>query len=109
MNAPAEAPWISSKQSVKPSCSIAAVIPADTTPRMPPPSITSAIRRPSSRWPGSRALLAPAPEQLDDRVLALILGHRLRPQQGIGGEVLSAESLICPGSYRRREPPGRER
>ena len=52
MNAPAEAPWTSSKASRRPSCSIAAVIPAETTPRIPPPSMTRATRRPSVRAPG---------------------------------------------------------
>ena len=50
--APADAPTTRSKHGVSSSRSSAAVIPADTTPRIPPPSSTSATRCGSRRVPG---------------------------------------------------------
>ena len=50
--APVDAPTTRSKQGVSPSRSSAALIPAETTPRMPPPSSTSATRWGSCRAPG---------------------------------------------------------
>ena len=42
--APADEPTTRSKQRVSPSRSSAAVMPAETTPRIPPPSSTTATR-----------------------------------------------------------------
>ena len=50
--APADAPRRGRSTAVSPSRSIAAVIAADTTPRIPPPSSTRATRWPSPRSPG---------------------------------------------------------
>ncbi len=55
LRAPAEVPTTKSKQAVSPSRSIAAAIPAETTPRIPPPSSARAKRAPSER-----ASVAPA-------------------------------------------------
>ena len=51
--APADEPTIRSKTSFMPSRSSAATMPAETTPRMPPPSSTSAARCGSWRAPGT--------------------------------------------------------
>ena len=51
--APADEPTIRSKTSFMPSRSSAATMPAETTPRMPPPSSASATRCGSWRAPGT--------------------------------------------------------
>ena len=78
-SAPADVPTTRSRASVSPAASIASVIALETTPRMPPPSRTSA-----TRWPSSRARPAAAPpplaQDVEDRMLG-DLGHdRLSPQ-----------------------------
>ena len=53
--APADEPTIRSNASLMPSRSSAATMPAETTPRIPPPSSASATRCGSSRAPGTEA------------------------------------------------------
>ena len=50
---PADAPNTKSNASVSPSSWTAMTMPADTAPRIPPPSMASASRAPSSRSPVS--------------------------------------------------------
>src|SRR5215469_6356100 len=53
--APADAPYTASKADTTPSSCSARAMPAETVPRIPPPSIASAIRSPSVRCPGRLA------------------------------------------------------
>ena len=69
LSAPADEPKTMSKQRVSPSRSSAAVMPAETTPRMPPPSSTTAIAVGVAARARSRALAQARVQEVGDGVV----------------------------------------